>query len=35
MWTILAIPAPKKGKTITTDTLHLVRGVHEDDSFSR
>ena len=32
---ILAKPAPKKGKTITTETLHLVTNVHEDDNFSR
>ena len=32
---ILAKPAPKKGKTITTETLHLVTKVYEDDNFSR
>ena len=32
---ILAKPAPKKGKTITTKTLHLVTNVFEDDNFSR
>ena len=32
---ILAKPAPKKGKTITTETLHLVTNVYEDDNFSR
>ena len=32
---ILAEPAPKKGKTITTETLHLVTNVYEDDNFSR
>ena len=32
---ILAKPAPKKGKTITTETLHLVIHVYEDDNFSR
>ena len=32
---ILAKPAPKKGKTITTKTLHLVTNVYEDDNFSR
>ena len=43
---ILAKPALKKGKpsplkhhhhwkTITTETLHLVRNVYEDDNFSR
>ena len=32
---ILAKPAPKKGKTITTETVHLVRNVYVDDSFSR
>ena len=32
---ILAKPAPKKGKTITTETLRLVRNVYEDDNFIR
>ena len=32
---ILAKPAPKKGKTITTETLYLVTNVYEDDNFSR
>ena len=32
---ILAKPAPKKGKTITTETLHLVTNVYEDENFSR
>ena len=32
---ILAKPAQKKEKTITTETLHLVTNVHEDDNFSR
>ena len=32
---ILAKPAPKKGKTITTETLHLVKIVYEDDNFIR
>ena len=32
---ILAKPAPKKGKTITTKTLHLVTNVCEDDNFTR
>ena len=32
---ILGKPAPKKGKSITTKTLHLVTNVYEDDSFSR
>ena len=32
---ILAKLAPKKGKTITTETLHLVTNVYEDDNFSR
>ena len=32
---ILAKSAPKKGKTITTETLHLVTNVCEDDNFSR
>ena len=31
----LAKPAPKKGKAITTETLHLVTNVFEDDNFSR
>ena len=32
---ILATPAPEKEKTITTETLHLVTNVNEDDNFSR
>ena len=32
---ILAKPAPKKGKAITTETLHLVTNVYEDGNFSR
>ena len=32
---ILAKPTPKKGKTITTETLHLVTNICEDDNFSR
>ena len=32
---ILAKPAPKKGKTITTETFHLVTNTSEDDNFSR
>ena len=28
-------PAPKKGKTITTETLHQVTNVYEDDNFTR
>ena len=32
---ILAKPAPKKGKTITTETLNLVTNVYEDDNLSR
>ena len=32
---ILANPVPKKGKTITTETLHLVTNVYEYDNFSR
>ena len=32
---ILAKPAPKKGKASTTETLHLVTNVFEDDNFSR
>ena len=31
----LAKPAPKKRKTITTKTLHLVTNVYEDGDFSR
>ena len=32
---ILAKPIPKKGKTITTEILHLVANVCEDDNLSR
>ena len=32
---ILAKTASKKGKTLTTETLHLVTKVYEGDSFSR
>ena len=32
---ILGKPAPKKGKAITTETLHLVTKVFEDDNFSK
>ena len=32
---ILAKPAPKNGKTVTTETLHLVTNVNEDGNFSR
>ena len=32
---ILAKTAPKKGKTITTETLHLLTNVYEDGNFSR
>ena len=32
---ILAKPAPKKGKTVTTETPHLVTNVYEDDNFGR
>ena len=32
---ILAKLAPKKGKTITTETLGLVTNVYEDANFSR
>ena len=32
---ILAKLAPKKGKSITTETLHLVTNVYEDENFSR
>ena len=28
-------PAPKKGKTITTETLHSVTNVYEDVNFSK
>ena len=31
---ILAKPAPKNGKNVTTKTLHLVTNVYEDDNFS-
>ena len=32
---ILAKPAPEKGKTITTEAVHLVTNVHDDDNFTR
>ena len=32
---MLGKPAPKKGKTITTETLHLVTNFYEDYNFSR
>ena len=32
---ILAKTSPKKGKTITTETLHLLTNVYEDGNFSR
>ena len=32
---VIANPAPKNGKAITTETLHLVTNVFEDDNFSR
>ena len=32
---ILAKPASKKGKTLTTQTLQLVTNDYEDGSFSR
>ena len=32
---MLAKPAPKKGKTITTETFHLVTNIYEDDNFSK
>ena len=32
---ILAKPAPKKGKNITNEALHLVTNVYEDGNFSR
>ena len=31
---ILAKPVFRKGKTITNETLHLVRSVYENDNFS-
>ena len=32
---VLGKPAPKIGKTNTTETLHLLPNVYEDDNFSR
>ena len=32
---MLAKTPPKKGKTFTTETLHLLTNVDEDDNFSR
>ena len=32
---MLAKPAPKKLKTINTETLYPVKNVSEDDNFSR
>ena len=32
---VLAKPAAKKGKPITTETLHLVTNAYEDESFSK
>ena len=32
---ILAKPSPKKGKTVITETLHLVTNAYEDGNFSR
>ena len=32
---MLAKPVPKKGKTITTETFHLVTNIYEDDNFSK
>ena len=32
---ILAKPDSKKGKTIITETLHLVTSIYEDNNFSR
>ena len=32
---ILVKPAPRKGTTINTETLHLVANVYEDGNFSR
>ena len=31
---MLAKTAPKKGKTITTETLHLVTNVYKDENFT-
>ena len=31
---ILAKTTPKKGKTITNETVHLITSVYEDDNFS-
>ena len=32
---IIAKPALEKGKIITTETIHLVTNIYEDDNFSR
>ena len=32
---VLAKPTPKKGKIITTETLHLVTNVYKDGNLSR
>ena len=32
---MLAKTPPKKGKIFTTETLHLLTNVDEDDNFSR
>ena len=32
---MLAKPVPKKGKTITAETFHLVTNVYEGDNFSK
>ena len=32
---MLAKPAPKKEKTITTETHYLVTNIYKDDDFSR
>ena len=32
---VLAEPAPKKGITVTTETLHALTSVYGDDNFSR
>ena len=32
---ILAKLAPKKGKAITTEIIHLVTTVYEDENFTR
>ena len=32
---ILLKPAPRKGKNITTEVLHLITNVYEDENFSK